>query len=52
MLRIALPNKGRLAEGARELLERAGLEFDIRSDRALHSDFNERHTKPGCGPSI
>ncbi|MBC7788797.1 MAG: ATP phosphoribosyltransferase [Anaerolineae bacterium] len=44
MLRIALPNKGRLAEGARELLERAGLEFDIRSDRALQaslgSDFD------------
>jgi ATP phosphoribosyltransferase len=36
MLRLALPNKGRLADGARELLERAGLEFDMR-DRALQA---------------
>jgi ATP phosphoribosyltransferase len=41
-LRIALPNKGRLAEGARELLERAGLEFDMRAralQAALGPDF-------------
>jgi ATP phosphoribosyltransferase len=39
MIRIALPNKGRLAEGARELLERAGLEFDMRSERALQASL-------------
>jgi ATP phosphoribosyltransferase len=37
MIRIALPNKGRLAEAARELLERAGLEFDARGERALQA---------------
>jgi ATP phosphoribosyltransferase len=41
MIRIALPNKGRLAEGARELLERAGLEFDARGDRALQAALGE-----------
>lgn len=41
MLRIALPNKGRLAEGSKELLERAGLEFDARSDRALQATLGE-----------
>jgi ATP phosphoribosyltransferase len=35
MLRIALPNKGRLAEEARELFADAGLEIRTRSDRAL-----------------
>ncbi len=35
MIRIALPNKGRLAESARELLERAGLEFDMTHERSL-----------------
>ena len=43
MIRLALPNKGRLAESARELLERAGLEFDGGGERALQaklgSDF-------------
>ncbi|HEY8483718.1 MAG TPA: ATP phosphoribosyltransferase [Longimicrobiales bacterium] len=39
MIRIALPNKGRLAESARELLERAGLEFDARSERALQASL-------------
>jgi ATP phosphoribosyltransferase len=39
MIRIALPNKGRLAEGARELLERGGLEFDITSERALQASL-------------
>ena len=35
MLRIALPNKGRLAEDARELFKDAGLEVRARGDRAL-----------------
>jgi ATP phosphoribosyltransferase len=35
MLRIALPNKGRLAEDARELFNDAGLEVRVRGDRAL-----------------
>ncbi len=39
MIRIALPNKGRLTEGARELLERAGLEFDARGERALQASL-------------
>jgi ATP phosphoribosyltransferase len=38
MIRIALPNKGRLAEGARELLELAGLEIELR-DRALQASL-------------
>lgn len=38
MIRIALPNKGRLAEGAKELLERAGLSLDVR-DRALQAQL-------------
>lgn len=39
MIRIALPNKGRLAEGARGLLELAGLEPDARADRALQASL-------------
>lgn len=39
MIRIAMPNKGRLAESARELLERAGLEFDTRGERALQASL-------------
>ncbi len=35
MLRIALPNKGRLADEARELFEDAGLAIRARGDRAL-----------------
>jgi ATP phosphoribosyltransferase len=35
MLRIALPNKGRLAEETRELFNDAGLEVRARGDRAL-----------------
>ena len=35
MLRVALPNKGRLAEDARELFADAGLEVRARGDRAL-----------------
>ena len=41
MIRIALPNKGRLAETARDLLERAGLEFDARGERALQASLGE-----------
>lgn len=41
MLRIALPNKGRLADGSRELLERAGLRFDVRGDRALQASLGD-----------
>jgi ATP phosphoribosyltransferase len=42
MMRIALPNKGRLAAGARELLERAGLGVDLREhslQAPLGADF-------------
>jgi ATP phosphoribosyltransferase len=35
MLRIALPNKGRLADETRELFEDAGLGVRVRGDRAL-----------------
>jgi ATP phosphoribosyltransferase len=35
MLRIALPNKGRLAEEVRELFNDAGLEVRVRGERAL-----------------
>ena len=35
MLRIALPNKGRLADDARELFNDAGLEVRVRGERAL-----------------
>ena len=35
MLRIALPNKGRLAEETRDLFEDAGLHISARGDRAL-----------------
>jgi ATP phosphoribosyltransferase len=38
MIRIALPNKGRLADGAKDLLERAGLSFELR-DRALQANL-------------
>jgi ATP phosphoribosyltransferase len=43
MIRIALPNKGRLADGARELLERAGLAFEIRP-RALQATLGTDFT--------
>ena len=39
MIRIALPNKGRLAEEARSLLGRAGLELDVVSERALQASL-------------
>lgn len=35
MLRIALPNKGRLSDDTRELFADAGLEVRSQSDRAL-----------------
>lgn len=35
MLRIALPNKGRLADDAREVFNEAGLQVQVRGDRAL-----------------
>jgi len=43
-LRIALPNKGRLADGALALLERAGLEPALSSDRALRADLGADFT--------
>lgn len=41
MLRIALPNKGRLSERALELFEQAGLEPQFRADRALVASLGE-----------
>lgn len=35
MLRIALPNKGRLSEDSRELFNQAGLDVQVTGDRAL-----------------
>lgn len=35
MLKIALPNKGRLAEEVRDLFQEAGLEVRVRNERAL-----------------
>ena len=35
MLRIALPNKGRLSDDARDLFNQAGLDVLVRGDRAL-----------------
>ncbi|MGK7313381.1 MAG: ATP phosphoribosyltransferase [Candidatus Longimicrobiales bacterium M2_2A_002] len=43
-LRIALPNKGRLADDALELLERAGLEPAMASDRSLRADLGDDFT--------
>lgn len=39
MIRIALPNKGRLADAALDLLERAGLEPEGRLERALQAEL-------------
>jgi ATP phosphoribosyltransferase len=39
MLRIALPNKGRLSEDVRELFHDAGLEARIQGDRALSASL-------------
>ncbi|HEU4988888.1 MAG TPA: ATP phosphoribosyltransferase [Gemmatimonadaceae bacterium] len=41
MLRIALPNKGRLADEARDLFRDAGLEIRARSDRALTASLGD-----------
>jgi len=43
-MRIALPNKGRLAEGVRTLFDRAGLDLRFRGDRALQASFGEDRT--------
>ncbi len=43
-LRIAVPNKGRLARGALELLERAGLVPSMTSERALRAELGEDFT--------
>ena len=39
MIKIAIPNKGRLADGAVELLRRAGLRLEDRGERALHASL-------------
>jgi ATP phosphoribosyltransferase len=41
MFRIALPNKGRLADDARELFNDAGLEVRVRGDRALTASLGD-----------
>ncbi len=43
-MRIALPNKGRLADGVRTLFERAGLDLRFRGDRALQASFGDDRT--------
>jgi ATP phosphoribosyltransferase len=43
MLRIALPNKGRLSEEALELFETAGLRADFTSSRALMAQMGPDH---------
>jgi len=41
MLRIALPNKGRLSEDTRELFNQAGLEVRGRGERALTASLGD-----------
>jgi len=41
VLRIALPNKGRLADEARELFADAGLDVRVRSERALTASLGD-----------
>jgi ATP phosphoribosyltransferase len=41
VLRIAIPNKGRLSEKALELFETAGLKAEFRADRALVASLGE-----------
>ncbi|HUF13989.1 MAG TPA: ATP phosphoribosyltransferase [Longimicrobiales bacterium] len=41
MIRIAVPNKGRLADAALELLEQAGYADTTRGDRALQADLGD-----------
>ena len=43
MIKIALPNKGRLADDARELLEDAGLGVRLQSDRALIATLGDEY---------
>ncbi len=43
MIKIALPNKGRLADEARELLEDAGLGVRLQSDRALIATLGDEY---------
>ena len=43
-MRIALPSKGRLADDARELLELAGLEPEMRGERALQAALGDDFT--------
>lgn len=43
MLKIALPNKGRLAEESLQLFEKAGLKADLRSGRALLASLGRDH---------
>jgi ATP phosphoribosyltransferase len=43
-MNIALPNKGRLAEGAEDLLQRAGLRAQGRHDRALQASLGNGFT--------
>jgi ATP phosphoribosyltransferase len=40
-MRVALPNKGRLADDARELFTDAGLELRVRGDRALTATLGD-----------
>lgn len=42
MLRVALPNKGRLADQALALFEKAGLKAESRADRALVANLGSR----------
>jgi ATP phosphoribosyltransferase len=44
MIRIALPNKGRLAEQALELMERAGLALELPHARALQASLGSEFT--------
>ena len=43
MIKIALPNKGRLAEDTRELLEAAGLGIRMPTDRTLVAELGEEY---------
>ena len=52
MLKIALPNKGRLSEEVRELFNDAGLEVRARGERAAHREPRgrvRRHLRAGPG---
>ena len=42
MLRIALPNKGRLADDARSVFTDAGLEIRAHGERALTASLGDR----------